>query len=88
MKSRKPQRRCVGCGQSFDQSSLIRIKRDKDGRLSINTAGDGRSAYICRNARCIEISAKKRGLERSFRASVDRSIYDELEKTGIVFQSE
>ena len=47
-----PQRRCIGCRQSFDKKSLIRIVKDPEGKISIDFTGkkNGRGAYICKNS--------------------------------------
>ncbi len=84
MKSDKkiPRRRCVGCGNSFDQSTLCRIRKiskdeyviDKDNSMT------GRSAYVCKNDECIKLARKKRGFDRAFRTSVPISVYDLVEE--------
>ena len=80
MSKTKPQRRCVGCGKSFDQDSLFRIKLSKNRELLPDADGSvpGRSAYICRNLSCVEMAKKKKALERSFKGSIDKSVYDTL----------
>ncbi len=79
---RKPQRTCIGCGGRFNQDELFRIKRSADGVIHIGAYGNisGRSAYVCKNISCVEKARKKRGLERSYKASVPKEIYDALEE--------
>ena len=69
--NRTPQRRCVGCGKSFDQDKLLRVRINDDTR---------RSAYICRDMKCLEIARKKRSFERSLRCAVSKDIYDTIEE--------
>ncbi len=79
---RRPQRTCIGCGGRFDQDKLLRIKRSADGEIRIKAEGSfsGRSAYVCKDISCVEKARKKKGLERSFKASVPKEIYDALEE--------
>ncbi|MCR5098602.1 MAG: YlxR family protein [Lachnospiraceae bacterium] len=78
--NRTPQRRCVGCGNSFDQNELIRVRKAQDGSVVVATGRDeaGRSAYICKNVACLEAARKKRGFDRSFRCAVSQKIYDKI----------
>ena len=78
--SRTPKRRCVGCGKSFDQNELLRVRKGTDGSVSVAKDGNmtGRSAYICKNENCLEAARKKRGFDRSFRGAVSSEIYDTI----------
>ncbi len=80
--NRTPQRRCVGCGKSFDQDELIRVRIAPEGSVSIAKSGKepGRSAYICRDMGCLEAARKKRGFDRSFRCAAGFDIYDTLKE--------
>ena len=73
-----PQRRCAGCGKSFDQNELIRVRMNKDKNVTLDQGGDmtGRSAYLCKNEACLELAIKRKGFERSFRGAVNKDIYD------------
>ena len=81
-----PQRRCVGCKNSFDKKSLIRVVKDNEGNISLDPTGkkNGRGAYICKSKECFEAAYKKKQLESSFKCKVGEEIYknllDELEK--------
>ena len=63
-----------------DKPLLIRIVRDTCGNYAIDTTGkaNGRGAYICKNANCLEKAKKSKGLERSFKRTVPREIYESL----------
>ena len=73
-------RKCVGCGQMKDKRELIRVCRFQDGSVGPDETGrlNGRGAYLCRNAECLEKARKTRGLERSLRCRIDASVYDML----------
>lgn len=83
MKSRaKPQRRCVGCREMRDKPTLIRIVRGVAGGYFIDTTTKacGRGAYLCKSVDCFKKAVKQRSFERSFKAKIDNSIYEDLEK--------
>ena len=77
-----PQRQCVGCGQSKNKNELIRILKTNDNEIVIDTTGkkNGRGAYICPDSECLLMAVKRKGLERSFKMSISKDIYDELKK--------
>ena len=41
---------------------------------------NGRGAYICPNADCLGKAIASKGLERSFKMPVDKSVYEELKR--------
>ena len=69
----------MGCGEKKDKSELIRIVRGTDG-YSIDASGrkNGRGAYICRSADCLEKAFKRKGLERSFKERIPDDVYEKL----------
>lgn len=83
MKVRKiPLRKCTGCNEMKNKKDMIRIVRDQEGNFSLDFNGKkpGRGAYICPTVECLEKARKNKGLERSFKASVDPEIYEQLRK--------
>jgi Predicted nucleic-acid-binding protein implicated in transcription termination len=76
----QPMRTCVGCGQSFVKKDLRRIAMNAEGQIHIDPTGKapGRGAYICPKLDCLEAAYKGRKLERSFRGSVSKEIYEAL----------
>lgn len=77
-----PQRQCIGCSQMKSKKELIRILKTQDNEIIIDTTGkkNGRGAYICPDAGCLNKARKAKGLERAFKMAIDQSVYDELEK--------
>jgi len=64
-----PTRTCVGCGAKKAPSEMLRIA-SKDGaapQLVTDNRADGRSAYLCREANCVEKAFLRRALERSLK---------------------
>ncbi len=75
-----PQRMCIGCSEMKPKKELIRIVKNKNGDIFLDTTGkaQGRGAYICKSEVCLQKAAKAKRLERAFRAQIDASIYDNL----------
>ncbi|KYH35794.1 hypothetical protein CLTEP_01870 [Clostridium tepidiprofundi DSM 19306] len=81
MKQKKiPQRMCTGCGEMKPKKSLIRIVKNKDGEVSVDSTGKkpGRGAYICRDLDCLEKALKNKRLERNLSIKVDENLYKKL----------
>ena len=79
---KQPERRCIGCGEHFPKSSLIRVVRGPDGEISLDLTGkkSGRGAYICKNSSCLKKARRARRLETSLECSIPDSVYARLEE--------
>jgi predicted RNA-binding protein YlxR (DUF448 family) len=77
---KEPLRTCIGCGEGKPKKELLRIVKTPEGEIMLDPCGrkNGRGAYICRNAACMEKAAKTRGLDRSFRENVPQEVYARL----------
>ena len=77
-----PMRRCVGCGESKPKKELIRIVKTPENEFVIDTTGkqNGRGAYIRNNPECLEKSIRNHGLERSFKMTIDKEIYNSIKE--------
>lgn len=89
MKQRKiPLRKCTGCNEMKDKREMIRVVRNNEGEFSLDFHGKkpGRGAYICKSLDCLAQAEKNKGLERSFKTPIDKTIYEalreELEKNA------
>lgn len=89
MSERKvPVRQCVGCHEMKPKKEMIRILKtisEEDPEkieISLDISGrkNGRGAYICPRQECLNAAIKSRGLERSFKMSIPKNIYDMLTK--------
>ncbi len=65
-----PIRMCVVCRQTSEKKTLLRVVRrpEKDGGgLSVDATGraNGRGAYVCASADCIDKAVKQKRFERS-----------------------
>ena len=68
--SRVPERMCVACRQMRPKPELMRVY-NSDGAAVIDPKGkgNGRGAYICKNADCLKKARKIRALERGIGVS-------------------
>ena len=75
-----PQRRCIGCRNSFDKKDLIRIVKSPEGTISLDITGkkNGRGAYICKNEKCLENAFKKKQVDYAFKDKVEAETYEIL----------
>jgi predicted RNA-binding protein YlxR (DUF448 family) len=87
VKQRKiPQRKCLGCNISKPKKELIRIVREPNGTINLDTIGrkNGRGAYICPNSDCLNSVKKNHGLDRAFELKVPDEIYQRLEEQLVI----
>ena len=79
LKNNIPQRRCIGCLTSKDQSDLIRMTY-KDGHVGIDPDGraSGRGFYLCRDIDCLEKAVKKKAFQRAVKRNVDDSDIEKI----------
>lgn len=78
-----PTRTCTGCRQVKNKKELIRVVRDKEGRVFVDDTGrqNGRGAYICPDVMCLEKAVKNKGLEKTLKISgISEEIYEQLRK--------
>ncbi|WP_083943535.1 RNase P modulator RnpM [Caldicellulosiruptor naganoensis] len=76
-----PHRKCVGCQKIKPKSQLLRIaKNDKGIFIDEKQKLPGRGAYLCKNEECLQLAKKKKGLDRSLKATIPREFYDLLDK--------
>ena len=74
-------RKCVGCNESFEKKTLIRIVRSPEGEVSLDFVGkkSGRGAYICRSVSCLKKAMKSKRLERNLNCVIPNEVYEKLE---------
>ncbi|MEE8465264.1 MAG: YlxR family protein [Dehalococcoidia bacterium] len=63
-----PERSCVACGLKTAKVQLVRVVRDNQGLVTVDTTGraPGRGAYLCRAPECWDRTISKGTLGRSF----------------------
>ena len=77
-----PMRRCVGCGEHFPKSALIRVVRSPEGVFSLDLTGRaaGRGAYMCGSEQCMKKLSEKKLLNKAFSTAVDATVYAGVEE--------
>ena len=77
-----PMRKCVGCQEMKSKKEMIRVLKTSEEEFVLDTTGkkNGRGAYICPSKECFEKAVKSKGLERSFKHSIPKEVYEKLEK--------
>ncbi len=80
------ERTCIGCNKKKDKRELIRIVKNKEGKISIDKTGKlpGRGAYICGDKECTEKIIKQKKLNKTFEMNITDEVYENLR--GVVFE--
>ena len=75
-----PLRTCMGCNEKKPKKELVRIVKNKEGQISLDKTGklDGRGAYICDSAECLEKVIKSKRLEKVLESQISEEVYNNL----------
>ena len=76
-----PERRCIGCSESFAKKDLIRVVRTADGNVELDFTGkkSGRGAYICKKLSCFKKARKANRFPRNLDCEIPDEVYTALE---------
>ena len=82
MAKQVPLRQCVACGDMKGKKDMMRVLKTAEGDICLDTTGkkNGRGAYVCKNAERLKLAQKNKGLERSFKMSIPKEVYNALEE--------
>lgn len=82
MAKKIPMRQCVGCGEMKSKKEMMRVLKSTENSIVLDMTGrkNGRGAYLCMNKECLMKARKNKGLERSFKMSIPKEIYENLER--------
>ncbi len=77
-----PMRKCVGCQQMKNKKELLRVLKTAENEFVLDATGrkNGRGAYLCFSKDCLQKAIQSKGLERSFKQSIPKEVYEKLEK--------
>lgn len=77
-----PMRKCVGCQQMKNKKELLRVLKTSENEFELDAIGrkNGRGAYLCFSKECLQKAIQSKGLERSFKQSIPKEVYEKLEK--------
>ena len=80
MQKKIPMRQCLGCREMKPKKELIRVVRSPEGEISLDFRGkaNGRGAYVCPDAACLQKARKTRSLERCLEVEIPEDVYDRL----------
>lgn len=80
-KKKIPERRCVGCGETKEKKSLIRVLRTPEGEVVLDVTGkkSGRGAYLCHSLSCFKKARKSKRLDANLNIEIPEEIYEKLE---------
>ena len=77
-----PLRKCVATNERLPKQELVRVVKNNEGKVFVDLTGkaNGRGAYLKRSNEAIDISIKRKCLERALECTIEESIYEELRK--------
>ncbi len=80
MQKKIPQRQCMGCRERKNKRDMIRVVRTTEGTVSLDFSGklNGRGAYVCPDAACLQKARKTRSLERCLEVEIPEEVYNRL----------
>ena len=75
-----PQRMCVVTREKHDKRDLLRVVKNKEGKIFIDESGkaNGRGAYITKSIEVLELAKNKKVLERVFECDNLESLYEDI----------
>ena len=78
MNKKIPLRQCVGCNEMKSKKDMLRVLKKAEEEVVLDTTGKmkGRGAYLCKNAECLKKAMKHKGIERSLKMAIEKSVYE------------
>jgi predicted RNA-binding protein YlxR (DUF448 family) len=75
-----PERTCVITREKTLKKDLLRVVRDNNGNVSVDTTGkaNGRGAYLKKDKEVINKAKTTKALERILEVTIPDSIYEEM----------
>lgn len=77
-----PQRKCLGCMETFPKKELIRVVRTPEGDVCIDLKGkmSGRGAYICKKEACLKKAIKSKRIQTNLEVTISDELIESLSK--------
>jgi predicted RNA-binding protein YlxR (DUF448 family) len=77
-----PQRKCLGCMETFPKKELIRVVRTPEGDVCIDLKGkmSGRGAYICKKEACLKKAVKSKRIQTNLEVTISDELIESLSK--------
>jgi len=75
-----PERKCLGCMQTFPKKELIRIVRTPQGTVELDLTGkkSGRGAYICKDKSCLKKAMKSKRIQNNLEVEISEELQEAL----------
>ena len=75
-------RTCVACRAQKDKRDLIRVVKDNNGQVFIDTThkANGRGAYVCNKDTCVTKAIKTGILSRQLKCEIPEQIKQQLQE--------
>jgi predicted RNA-binding protein YlxR (DUF448 family) len=77
---RVPARQCVACRQLVPRPALVRLVRQPDGEVALDEGQrlNGRGAYVCREAGCVQAATRRGAFQKALRRGVASEVLAHL----------
>lgn len=77
-----PERKCMGCMQTFPKKDLVRIVRTPEGNVEMDLTGkkSGRGAYICKSEACLKKAIKSKRIQTNLEVEISEELIEALSK--------
>ena len=75
-----PERTCIVTKEKTLKKDLLRVVKDKDGNVSVDTTGkaNGRGAYLKRDVEVINKAKETKILNKALEVNIPDSVYEEM----------
>jgi len=75
-----PERTCIVTKEKTLKKDLLRVVKDKDGNVSVDTTGkaNGRGAYLKRDVEVINKAKETKILDKALEVNIPDSVYEEM----------
>ncbi len=75
-----PERTCIVTKEKTLKKDLLRVVKDKDGNVSVDTTGkaNGRGAYLKRDVDVINKAKETKILDKALEVNIPDSVYEEM----------
>ena len=75
-----PERTCIVIKEKTLKKDLLRVVKDKDGNVSVDTTGkaNGRGAYLKRDVDVINKAKETKILDKALEVNIPDSVYEEM----------
>ena len=83
MEKKSPLRMCIACKEMKPKKQMLRIVKSGESVISLDIKGkaNGRGAYICDSAGCIDKLCKAKLINKAFKCAVSDEVYKNIKES-------